>query len=138
MPEGECPIIFSATRALGFELSHTDVMPALHGPQTPHAMGKGTTTRSPTFRFFTVFPTSTTSPMNSWPMMSPGSMNGRKPLYRWRSEPQIAVDVTFTMQSFWLRIWGSGTSRTCIFCGPIQQVAFIAALRRRKAVVDDE
>src|SRR5215204_3267857 len=64
----------------------------------------------------------------TWPMMSPGSIIGRKPLYRCRSDPQIAVDVIFTMQSRRLMISGSGTSRTDIFPGPIQHVAFIARL----------
>src|SRR3954454_11933898 len=41
-------------------------------------MGNGTTTRSPTWSFeaSTPRPTSTTSPMNSWPMMSPSCMVG--------------------------------------------------------------
>jgi hypothetical protein len=37
-------------------------------------MVKGTTTRSPTFSFLLSEPTSTTSPMVSWPRMSPLSM----------------------------------------------------------------
>src|SRR5215203_3193738 len=111
--------------ALGLLFSHSEYACALHALQLPQAIGKGTTTRSPTSRFCTPLPTSTTSPMNSWPMMSPGSIIGRKPLYRCRSDPQIAVDVTFTIASRLLRICGSGTSRTCIFCGPIQHVAFI-------------
>jgi hypothetical protein len=80
MPHDAWPSIFSAIHAFGFEFSHSDVAPASHGAQLPQAMGKGTTTRSPTARFFTSGPTSTTSPMNSWPRMSPGSMSGRKPL----------------------------------------------------------
>jgi hypothetical protein len=40
----------------------------------------------------------------------------------------MAVDVTFTMQSRWFRIVGSGTSRTSILLLPIQHVAFIARL----------
>jgi hypothetical protein len=39
--------------------------------QFPHAIGNGTTTRSPTLMFETSRPVSTTSPMNSWPRMSP-------------------------------------------------------------------
>jgi hypothetical protein len=46
----------------------------------PHEMGKETTTRSPTFRSCTSGPTSTISPMNSWPMMSPACIVGMKPL----------------------------------------------------------
>src|SRR5688500_15325671 len=111
--------------AFGLVFWQTENSPAWQARHAPHEIGNGTTTRSPTASFFTFFPTSTTSPMNSWPRMSPGSMNGLKPLYRCRSEPQIAVDVTFTMQSFWFRIFGSGTFRTSIFCFPAQQVAFI-------------
>ena len=48
--------------------------------QFPHAIGNGTTTRSPGLRFFTAGPTSTTSPMNSCPRMSPLSIVGIKPL----------------------------------------------------------
>src|SRR5688572_26744181 len=42
-----------------------------------------------------------------------------------RSEPQIAVEVTLMMASRWLRIVGSGTSRTSILRIPIQQFAFM-------------
>jgi len=45
----------------------------------PQAMVKGFTTRSPTFKFVTSGPTSTTSPMNSWPRMSPDTMVGMTP-----------------------------------------------------------
>ncbi len=99
MPAGECPIIFSAIHALGFEFSQSEYISALHAPQFPHAIGNGTTTRSPTFRFFTSRPTSTTSPMNSWPRMSPLCIVGTSALYKWRSDPQIAVDVIFTIAS---------------------------------------
>src|SRR5438045_3906842 len=37
----------------------------------PHEIGNGTTTRSPTSRFVTPLPFSTTSPMNSCPSTSP-------------------------------------------------------------------
>src|SRR5690348_15662309 len=57
--------------------------------------------------------------------MSPFSMAGTKPLYRCRSEPQIAVDVTRTIASFILMISGSGTFSTRISFFPYQQVAFI-------------
>src|SRR4051794_20604869 len=45
-----------------------------------------------------------------------------------RSDPQMAVDVTLMMASRWLRITGSGTSRTSMFRMPIQQFAFITTL----------
>src|SRR6187402_3403942 len=124
MPQGECPHIVSAAHALGFEFSHNEVVPALQAPQLPHAIGNGTTTRSPTFRLETPRPSSTTSPMNSWPSTSPFSMLGTKPLYKCRSEPQIAVLVTRMMASRGLKIWGSGTSWTSTFLLPIQQLAF--------------
>src|SRR5690606_24269230 len=47
----------------------------------------------------------------------------------WRSEPQMAVEVTLTMMSRRLRICGSGTSRTSVLPGPIQQLASIWSLR---------
>ncbi|HUS65488.1 MAG TPA: alcohol dehydrogenase catalytic domain-containing protein, partial [Kofleriaceae bacterium] len=43
------------------------VPPGMRDEQAPQAIGNGTTTRSPTSRFFTSGPSSTTSPMNSWP-----------------------------------------------------------------------
>ena len=36
-----------------------------------HAMVNGTTTRSPRFKLETLFPTSSTTPINSWPRISP-------------------------------------------------------------------
>ena len=49
-------------------------------------------------------------------------MVGIKPLYRCRSDPQIAVDVIFTMASRGFRIFGSGTCSTLTFFLPSQQV----------------
>src|SRR6185312_11857454 len=93
----------------------------------PQAMVNGTTTRSPTFSFSGLIPppTSTTSPMNSWPRMSPCSMVGIKPSYRCRSEPQMQVLVIFTIASRGFRMVGSGTFSTLIFSLPIQQTAFM-------------
>ena len=62
------------------EFSHSEYCSRSQKKQWPQAMGNGTTTRSPTVSLRTSEPTSTTSPMNSWPRMSPGSMNGMKPL----------------------------------------------------------
>jgi hypothetical protein len=53
-------------------------------------------------------PTSTTSPMNSWPMMSPDFMPGMKPSWRCRSEPQIAQVVTLMIASLGSSICGVG------------------------------
>ncbi len=80
MPQGEWPNIFSAIHAFGFEFSQSENSSFWQKKHLPQAIGKGTTTRSPTFRSFTSGPTSTTSPMNSWPRMSPFSIVGMKPL----------------------------------------------------------
>ena len=48
--------------------------------QLPQDIGKLTTTRSPTFLFLTSGPSSTISPMNSWPIMSPFCIVGMNPL----------------------------------------------------------
>src|SRR5215207_9255196 len=127
-PACEWPSNFSAIQALGLEFSQTENNPASHAAQAPQEMGKGTTTRSPTFRFLTPGPTSTTSPMNSCPRMSPRSMVGTNPLNRCRSDPQMAVEVIFTIASCALRILGSGTSSICTFLLPIQQLAFMVCL----------
>src|SRR3954447_797977 len=128
MPAGECPYSFSAIQAFGLEFSHSENAWAWQARQLPHAIGKGTTTRSPTERFGTPLPTSTTSPMNSWPRMSPFSIDGTKPLYRCRSDPQIAVEVIRTIASRAFRIWGSGTCSTRTVCLPFQQLALISYL----------
>ncbi len=121
---------FSARLALGLLFSQTEYMPCSQARQLPQAIGKGTTTRSPTRRFDTSGPTSTTSPMNSWPRMSPLSMVGMKPSYRCRSEPQIADEVMRMIASRAFRILGSGTVRTSTVLRPIQQLAFMGSSSR--------
>src|SRR5215212_7474480 len=130
MPAPACPHSFSAIQAFGFVFSQSEYISFWQAEQTPHAMGKGTTTRSPTLRFLTWGPTSTTSPMNSWPRMSPGIMAGTYAWSRCKSEPQIAVEVIFTIASRALMILGSGTSSTWTVFGPFQHVAFIMISRR--------
>src|SRR4029450_2881336 len=122
----DCPSPFSASAALGFEFSHNDQLSCRHCQHSPQAIVNGTTTRSPTFSVLTLAPTSTTSPMNSCPRTSPFFIGWTNPLYRCRSEPQIAVEVMRTIASDWFRICGSGTSCTSTLCFPIQQAAFIA------------
>ena len=62
-------------RFLRLVVSQTEKLPRLHWSHSPQMIVKGTTTRSPFFSLpLTPEPTSTTSPMVSWPMMSPGSM----------------------------------------------------------------
>src|SRR5690242_15893529 len=127
MPAVACPNNCSPIHLFGFVFSQTEYNSFLQASHTPQAIGNGTTTRSPTFKFLTSRPTSTTSPMNSWPSTSPDSMVGTNPLTRCRSEPQIAVDVTRTMASRALRMDGSGTSSTETLRLPSQHVAFMLA-----------
>src|SRR3954452_1442876 len=136
MPEVGNPNIFSARAAVGFVFSHSDVRPRPQALQAPHAIGNGTTTRSPTFRLCTPRPVSTTRPMNSWPRMSPLFIDGMYPSYRCRSEPQMAVDVISTIASRSFRIFGSGTSRTSTLFGDTQHVAFIAVHLPQSPVPD--
>ncbi len=65
--------------AFGFVLSQSDHRSFLQKKHDPHEIVNGTTTRSPAFSVFTSGPTSTTSPMNSWPRMSPACIVGMKP-----------------------------------------------------------
>ena len=73
MPAVGWPNIFSASPAFGLVFSQQEYSSARHAAHAPHAIGNGTTTRSPTRSLpeSTPSPTSTTSPMNSWPMTSP-------------------------------------------------------------------
>jgi len=45
-------------------------------PAFAHTMNEGTTTRSPFFTRLTAGPTSSITPMNSWPITSPAFMVG--------------------------------------------------------------
>lgn len=130
IPAGEWPNRVSAIPALGLELSQQLNSPRLQKKQFPHEMGNGTTTRSPTRSRSRGMPepTSTTSPMNSWPRMSPFRIVGMNPSYRCRSDPQMQVEPTFTIASRGLRISGSGTSSTPIVLVPHQVTAFISGL----------
>src|SRR5262249_44021143 len=60
--------------------------------------------------------------------MSPCSIAGMYPLYRWRSEPQIPVVVNLIIASRGLRMCGSGTFSTRTFFLPCQHSAFIQIL----------
>src|SRR4051794_26013340 len=93
-------------------------------------MQNGTITRSPTLilDLSTPVPTSTTSPMNSWPRMSPCRMVGMKPSYRWRSDPQMHVEEILMIASRGLRILGSGTVSTLILPVPHHVTAFMTVL----------
>ncbi len=78
MPAVGWPKSFSEMPALGLVFSQHEYSSARQDAQAPQAMGKGTTTRSPTRSLPSLMPgpTSMTSPMNSWPIMSPFSMVG--------------------------------------------------------------
>ena len=80
-------------------VSHCDCRPWEHIQQVPQEMLKGTTTRSPGLTAVTSLPTSRTIPMGSWPMTSPTLMKGAMTSMRWRSEPQMPLDVTSTTTS---------------------------------------
>src|ERR1700744_267267 len=98
-PAALYPYSFSAISEFGLEFAQPDTKPRRHGSHDPHAIVNGTITRSPGRRFATAGPTSTTRPINSWPRMSPSFIDGMNPLYRWQSEPQMAVVVTSTIAS---------------------------------------
>jgi phosphoglycolate phosphatase-like HAD superfamily hydrolase len=53
--------------------------PFLQKKQLPHDMQNGTTTRSPFLRLVTLLPTSSKTPIGSWPKTSPAFIVGMKP-----------------------------------------------------------
>ena len=63
-----CSVFWVVSHWLWRECSHIQ--------QWPHEMLNGMTTRSPMSRWGTAAPTSSTTPIGSWPTTSPGSMNG--------------------------------------------------------------
>ena len=77
MPAGEWPHSFSVKTGCGLELSHSENCSVRQYQHEPQATTDPTTTRSPTEIRRTSGPVSTTSPMNSWPRMSPSRMAGR-------------------------------------------------------------
>jgi hypothetical protein len=94
---------------LVFVLSQSEYSSWRQYQHAPQEMKEDTTTLSPTWWRVTPGPTSTTSPMNSWPMTSPFSMVGMYPPSRWRSDPQVVVRRTRTMTSCSFTMTGSGT-----------------------------
>ena len=111
-------------------VSHCEGRPVEHMVQCPQEMVKGTTTRSPGRTPVTSAPTSSTMPIGSWPMMSPAVMNGPSTSYRWRSEPQIAVEVTRMIASVGCWRIGSGTVSTLTRSVPCQVTALMIPLFR--------
>jgi hypothetical protein len=77
MPAVAYPNIGTCSSGFGCVLSQSEKSWFRQNQHWPQTMNEGTTTRSPTLTFLTSGPVSTTSPMNSWPMMSPGFMVGR-------------------------------------------------------------
>jgi hypothetical protein len=93
--------------------------------QLPQAMLNGITTRSPRRMPVTAAPTSSTMPIGSWPRMSPSPMKGPSTSYRWRSEPQMPLEVTRMTASVGSSIRGSGTVSTRTSRLPCQATAFM-------------
>src|SRR4051812_8707145 len=96
--------------------------------QCPQQMLNGITTRSPAVRSLTSLPISSTTPMASWPRMSPGLMNAPSTSYRCRSDPQMLVLVTLMIASVGSLITGSGTVSTDTCRRPCHVTALIGIL----------
>ena len=109
----------------GLDRSQPEKKPFLQKKHWPQEIVNGTTTRSPTLSLLFSAPTSTTSPMVSWPSTSPFSIDGMTPSNRCRSEPQIAQAVTLMMASRPSSILGSGTVSQRMSFLPCQVSAFI-------------
>src|SRR3954454_3384307 len=131
-PPGTWPYIFEyPNRAAPAPYSRTWVVSHCvyscwsHMKQAPHDTWNGMTTRSPRLRAVISEPTSSTTPIASWPRMSPRSRNAPRVSYRCRSEPQMLVVVTRMIASVGSSIFGSGTSSTRTSRLPCQVTAFI-------------
>ncbi len=110
---------------LGFAVSHWAKYPARQYAQNPQAIVDGMITRSPSRRFRTARPISSTMPTPSWPRIVPGFIPGTVPRTRWRSVPQIALAVRRTIASVRSLIRGSGTSSSRMSPMPWKTTAFI-------------
>jgi hypothetical protein len=89
-----------------------------HHSQAPHEIEKGASTRSPFCTSRTAGPASSTTPMNSWPITTPGSSPVTRPWYWWRSEPHTALVVMRSTTSVGSMIRGSATDSTRTSPGP--------------------
>src|SRR3954471_13719969 len=116
--------------AFGFTLWQFEYRPRTQKKHEPQYTLNGTITRSPTWRFCTDGPTSSTTPMNSCPKVIPTRVSGIIPWYRWRSEPQMAAIVTRTIASFGCAIFGGAFSSTRTLYGPRYTMARIWNLVR--------
>src|SRR5918997_2179152 len=109
--------------ALGFTLWQLLYRPRAQNQQLPQKMLNGTITRSPTCRFCTEEPTSSTTPMNSCPNVCPIRVSGMSPWKRCRSEPQIAASCTRTIASLGCSMRGLSFSSTRSLYGPRYVIA---------------
>ena len=101
---------------------HALCSPSRQKTQVPSDHRNGETTRSPGLIVRTSVPTSSTTPMNSWPIRRPVSV-GSIGLYGQRSLPQIAARVTRTSASVGSIRWASGTFSTRTSPAPYMSVA---------------
>lgn len=67
-----------------------------------------------------------TRPMVLWPKIYPSYIPFTRPCTRCKSDPHMAVEVTFTTTSSSCSIPGSATLRHSTFCIPSYTIAFIA------------
>src|SRR4051812_37050722 len=116
--------------ALAFTLWQLLYSPREQYQQLPQKMLNGTITRSPTWRFCTDDPTSSTTPMNSCPNVWPIRVSGIIPWYRCRSEPQIAASWTRTIASLGCSIRGLSFSSTRSLYGPRYVIARMVPPKR--------
>src|SRR6188472_3355622 len=100
--------------------------PCAQNSQVPSDQANGATTRSPFFTVRTAAPTSSTTPMNSWPIRLPTSLAAIE-LYGQRSLPQIHARVTRTRASVDSTSRASGTVSTRTSCVPYISVARISS-----------
>ena len=83
--------------------------PSVQKAQVPSENANGMITKSPTLKFRTSEPMSSTTPMASWPIGLPVSVGSSAP-YGHRSLPQMEARVIRTTASVGSEIEGSGTS----------------------------
>src|SRR5690348_4466538 len=103
--------------------------PCRQRSQIPHARIERRTTRSPPSNRRVSGPTSTTSPVASWPMTTPTRRRPVAPTNPWTSEPQIPDARTATTTSPGPAT-GSGRSSSGIDWGPRDTSAFTPSVRR--------
>src|SRR3954452_195650 len=115
-------------------VSHWDCNPCAHIQQVLQEMLNGMTTRSPAFTAVTSEPTSRTIPMGSWPITSPTDMKGAITSIRWRSDPQMPLEVISTITSVGSWMVGSGTVSTRTSARPCQVTARMRELLRSDGI----